>query len=369
MRARSLAAMLCILCMAFVVQPAEITVDASPGESFSHVVTLINDDPQPRNVRISIDPFSAYLEDSVTLSENNFFLRPEESANLQITGMVPSLGPETHILEYAILAEQNELSRLRIEIPIEGEPDTAPRLAVDVAETVHEGSVLVNASLRNFGNTITYWNVSLVIREGGEAVGKLRVPGTTQVLPGEEENLGLLYTDFLEPGQYEARVEATVNGDIQLGEGDEFRLLLRDQEYAATRGDDLQVQLKRYTDTPTVSYSIKQGSVLILQNTVLLRSDTLTIPTRALEPGDYKLDITVQHGSGTDDLSVNLIIEEQAHIPWLPWIGLFILIIGLISAKPIRTQVRLVLLERRVRKKEKQLNELLHETYQLVHGN
>lgn len=364
---RAAIALLALSCLAVQVQPELATVQGAPGTPFEHVFSVINDEARPAEYQLQVHPFSAYLADAATVSEDSFHLLPQDNENIQVRGTIPAnLGPETHLLRYEVLEDGRRADEITIEIPVEGTPSLEPALEVR-AENINKGSSLVaDATLRNFGNIIAYYNLTLAVEEDGEQVGALSYPEPVQVLPGEENEISLIYSDFLEPGDYRVSLRAVVNGEVDLEERTPVRVTLAGEQRSIARGDDLVVELKRYDTQPRVQYAVTRRGEELLSETLVLGEDALTIETSALEPGTYDVSISVAHARGTDTQRFSLEIEDSSAVGgwWAVILGVLALA-GALFSRQVRLFARIAWLTARVHLREKRLNSLIRRAHAL----
>ncbi len=367
MRARTaLMVLLALGALALQVQPATQTVNGGIGTSFNQVFTVVNNEPRPLTITIEPDPYSLYLSGAATLSEQSFVLKPQESQNVQVRGVVPTLGPEVHKLIYHVRSDAGDDQTFTVRIPIAGTPVLQPKVTVTTNDVVASQAVEAKATLFNFGNVIAYYNLTLTVKDQSGVLGTVRYPRAVQVLPGDQKDITLLYTDALDPGNYVLRVDGEVNGVQNVSDTAPFRVILADQNKSVSVGSDLILHIKRYQNTTTVAYTISQGSDVLIQDTIVSDSDTLTIPTHSLSPGDYQVTVRVIHGGGADTTRIGLAVHQKS--PFNAWYVLIVVAIGIIGSlftSPVRLRVRILLLYWRIGRREKQLNRLLARAHAL----
>ena len=360
------AILLCVFFVALVVQPQTATVEGGVGADIDYVFTIINDGPVPVEVELRAHPFSTYLEDAVSLSEQRFFLLAQESANVQVRGEVPLLGPEVHLLRYELVAQGAVQGEFVVEMPVEGVADLEPRLRVSSRDIAQGSSLVVDATLSNFGNVLAYYDLSLEVLEQGVVVGELRYPQPVQVLPGAEERVTLLFTDFLEPGDYVVRVSGLVNEQEVVDAQVPVRVTLVSEEQRIFVGDDLLVELKRYDSTPRVSYSVSSGGEELFSETVLAEGDVLTIPTSSLGVGVYDVSVAVVSNGVSDSQEFLLVVERsRLAVGWLGWLVLLAALVWALFSSQSRLYLRIWWLSIRLHYREKRLNRLIYRAHAL----
>lgn len=366
-RNMALLLVLALTCTALQIQPSELVVDGGVGTSFEQVFTVINNEPTPISGIVQVDPFSQYLEESAVLTNNKILLKPQESMNLQVRGEVPPLGPEEHNLKYNILdGSGSTVGSFEIKIPIEGEAKAHPKISLLLVDVVVDEPVSAQATLYNFGNVNLYYDMKLTVKESGDEIGSIKYPFQEQVIPGDQKEITLLYTDFLEPGEYVVELSGVVNGDQQVSATQPFRVLLSEQRQKILHGEDLILKIKRYSNTPKIEYIVRQGSNELIRDTVFLDGEELIVPTSLLESGKYDVVVEITHGAGTDTnrISLEIVNRRMLSIPLLA----FVLVIGVIVAlfsKNTLLNLRISILEWRVGRREKLLRELIQRAHSL----
>lgn len=353
--------------VALQVQPATLEVAGGSGTDIDAVFTIINDEPVPAEVSVEVDSFSEYLAEAVTLSTNRFFLAPQESQNVQLRGTVPAgLGPEVHVLRYDVVAEGVASESLEVRMPVSGTPALEPRISTSVRDVTQGNSMVVDVVLRNFGNVIAYYNLSMEVLESGSLKGSLRYPQPVQVLPGAEDRVTLLYTDFLEPGQYDVVVEGLVNGDVSVDARDSARVLLAGEDQRVVEGDDLVVELKRYGSQPRVSYLVRRDGEVLLEETLVASGDSVVVPTAGLSRGEYSVSLSVAHAQGVDSQEFALVVERAGvAVGWFGWLVVVAAVLWAVFSTPTRLQLRIWWVSIRLHVREKRLNRLIYRAHEV----
>ena len=253
-----------------------------------------------------------------------------------------------------------------VKIPIQGAPNLEPGVSLSTQDITRGSSLVADATLRNFGNVIAYYNLTLLVREAGSRVGSLTYPQAVQVLPGEEKELSLIYTDMLEPGDYQVVLEALVNEEQEVSDTAAARVTLASERRTVTAGDDLLIELKRYGTEPRVQYAVRRNGQEVLSETLIAQEDELTIPTATLGAGEYAVEIAVTHAQGTDTQRFTLVIEEQAAVSgWLAILLGVLALAGALLSPTVRLHGRIAWLSLRVHLREKRLNRLIYRAHQL----
>lgn len=353
--------------VALQVQPASLEVAGGLGADIDAVFTIINDEPVPVEVSLELQPFSKYLAGAATFSEEQFFLAPQESQNVQLRGAVPAgLGPEVHYLRYDVVARGVATESIEVRMPVSGSPTLEPRISASVRDVTQGTSLVVDVVLRNFGNVIAYYNLSMEVLERGSAVGSLRYPQPVQVLPGAEDRVTLLYTDFLEPGQYDVVVEGLVNGEVSVDARDSARVLLAGDDQRIVEGDDLVLELKRYGSQPRVSYAVRRDSSVLLEETIVASEDSLVVPTASLSPGVYVVSLSVAHSQGVDTQEFELVVARSGvAVGWLGWLVVLAAVLWAVFSAPTRLQLRIWWVSIRLHVREKRLNRLIYRAHEV----
>lgn len=351
--------------LALHVQPSSVEVTGGPDTSFEQVFTLVNDQPRPVSVTITPHAFSEYLANAVTLSDTSFALRPGESRNLQVRGRVPVLGPETHRLTYRVTENTAQRASFTLEIPVQGTPRLHLGIDVEASDVLRNEPFTATAQLHNFGNVIAYYNLSLHIHQEATPVGTIQYPSLVQVLPGEQQEVALLYTNILEPGEYNVELRATVNHEQEVTATQPFRVLLEDQDLVVTRGDDLVFTLSGTAEAQSITYTVARNGRELYRDALIAVNDTVTVPTSLFEPGRYDITIDVTHPHGTDTTRIALVVRE--HNLFGMHVLLAVLGMGLISllfTRTARLHMRITWVSLKLRREEKRLKRLLETPHQ-----
>ena len=352
--------------VALQVQPEVVEIPGGVGADIDEVFTLVNDEPIPQEYEIRVHPFSEYLADAVSLSSERFFLVAQESANVQVRGEVPLLGPERHTLRYDVYAGGSLEGSFLLELPIDGVAELEPRLRVSTSDIVQGSSLAVDAVLSNFGNVIAYYDLVLEVSESGESVGTVSYPQPVQVLPGEETRVTLLYTDFLDPGEYVVEVAGVVNEEVSVADRSSTRVTLVSADKRISQGDDLFVELTRYNLSPRVSYSISQGGEELFSETRVVDGDVLVVPTAQLAVGEYVVAVSVLDGAVRDSQEFSLVVERAGLNPgWFGWLLVLSALIFAGFSRQSRLYLRIWWFSVRLHWREKRLNKLIYRAHEL----
>ncbi len=356
---------LTLLCLALYVQPTVVDVE---GGQFDHVFTIVNDDPRPITATLELHEFARYLQDTHTISATTIALRPGESRNVQVRGRVPSaLGPETHLLRYELVSNGQRQDAFTLRIPVTGTPRLHPALDVRAQDVLRQEPLAATAQLSNFGNVIAYYNLSLHVRQEATPIGTIEYPRLVQVLPGEQTEIGLLYTDRLEPGEYSVRLQAVVNEERSLDATVPFRVLLDDQVYRTRQGDDLILTLSGTAQAQSITYVLSRNNRELVRDVLIAENDTVIVPTSLLEPGEYVVAVTVTHPSGTDTTRILLEVRPRSVYGTGVLISVGIMaLISLLFTRTARIHIRISIVSFKLRKQEKRLKQLIEKAHQLT---
>ncbi len=364
MNARAYVLIIAVLCVALYVQPTSETVERA---EYDFVFTVVNDRPVPVSAELVLHEFSTYLQDTHTLSATTLALRPGESRNIQVRGRVPSgLGPETHKIRYQIRTGTEEVDGFVIQIPVPGTARLQPALRAEVPDVLRQEALSVTARLSNFGNILAYFNLSLEVLEGDEVQGRLSYPRLVQVLAGEQRELGLLFTDRLDPGEYRVRLTATVNEEEVLVDTQPFRVLLDDQVYRIRQGEDLVLSLTGSAPAQSVSYTILSHNRELVRDVLAPQNATVIVPTAELGIGEYTVVVQVTHPHGTDTIRVLLQVRPRQLLS--PAVLVLIVvgsIVSMLFSPTARIHIRIFYLSYKLRRQEKRLKELIRIAHTL----
>ena len=344
------------------VQPQHITLDSQPGASVSEIITVTNTQARPITYAFTVDSFSEYLTETISPRQETFVLGPQASKNIQIHGQIPVLGPETHTLIYNIQEDGVQVESVTLDIPVSGTGELEPGLSVSANDARAGSSLLADARLTNFGNLIAYYSLTMRVLEQGAVIGEITYPQKIQVLPGEQESITLLYTDYLEPGNYNIELVAEVNEQITLEEIVPVIVTLQEESRTISQGDDLIIELKRYQSQPRVQYQVLKNNQAVLEETFIAHNDSIVIGTHQLSEGTYVVEIEIISDTGSDTQSFDLVIASSAHIN--SWPIIIILLIGLaifVFLEPVRRYLRILVLSAKINAQEKRLNSLLSQ--------
>lgn len=354
-----------LLLVAAQIEPQQITIQGGEGVSFSEILTVTNTLTRPAEFTLQLSDFSQYLSDAVNVRQETVSLMPQESKNFQIQGVVPALGPEVHKLTYEVREGSELRAESTIRIPIQGNQNFEVGMQAQAQDIANTQALEVPVELSNFGNIIGYFILKLHIQEQGVRVGQLEYPQAIQVLPGEQQEITLVYTDSLEPGNYDVVVSADVNaGEQLLEERIPVRVTLDSTQKTIRQGEDLQVTLKRYNTAPRISYVVAKQGEIQLQEVFVAQEDAITIPTGNLQVGKYQVQLTIESNEQSERQTFALDIQERQLLP--AWVIPVLLLSGIgafVLRKNTRNAFHIWFLERQIRKREKRLNTLIKRAH------
>ncbi len=357
-----------LLFLGLQIQPATITLDTGLGGEYDEIITFTNTRNTPLSFSLLPHPFSEYLTTDILLPRTNFFLEPQESANIQIRGTIPEwLGPETHELLFTLVTANRVLEEeLSITIPITGFAVLDSDISIHVP-AVQEGSpIIVETTFENYGNIIAYHAVTLQIYEEGILIGSTTYPQQIQVLPSQTVKMSFLYSAPLEPGVYRVVLESLINDDLIQSREQDVAVQMMVYERTVYQGQDLVLDIKQYNTSPRLEYSIRSQELILLEGNETVMSSAYTLHTRELPVGTYTVHIQLHSETLIDEHAFVLRVLPNTLFPTRVYVflGVIVLLIVLFSQKTWLF-MRVLFLTYRIYKKEKQLNTLIHKVQRL----
>jgi hypothetical protein len=237
--------------------------------------------------------------------------------------------------------------------------------SVFVEDITSEQVLPVELTLRNFGNIIGYAQARLEILRGDELVGQLEYPDLLQVLPNQDATVTLTYTDKLEPGFYTARVVASYPA-TEVRSEEPFTVTLAATTQVVDVGEDLVLTFASLGDPPAVVYSLTDAAGQERASGVFTpESGGIVIPTSKLGPGDYQLALRVRSTTRTIPVTVR---DSAAQYRFFALAGTLIIVLFALFTmrKSAALQWRMLRLSFAIRKREREVNNLINRAHVLV---
>lgn len=350
--------------VAVTVTPVMQDLENATDEVYQFVFAITNDDAKPRSLTLRLQPYSAYLEQRVVFSKEQFALLPGATENVQLRISPQGLGPQTHTLGVDVVEDEEMLTSFALRVTVPGTPQEEYALAVDARDTNTAAAVPVTVTLTNHGNVIGYAQVELVVRTDKDLVGTLTYPDRVQLLPGASEVYDLVYTEQLQPGFYNAEITASIGG-VTYQERDSFTVRLEQATERLELGSDLILTFASLGNPAAVSYRLedKKGETRLSGSAV--PGADIIVPTSTLPAGVYELYVLA---SGSEQVLTVLIEAEREPWKWLVvLVAIGLLMFAAYSFLPaVRIHLRISKLRRTLQRQEADLTKLINRAHKLV---
>lgn len=208
-----LVVLLCSLPSAYALSFLQQTTDITDTYDYEQtiVITILNDEPEVKNILITVSPQSYYLSEYITIENDRITLSSGEKRNILVKTNFPSnLSPETH--ELILIAQDDEkksTAKTIISFDIDGIASPAFTLSNQHTEQ-KDKEIIITTTLANEGNVIIRTTPHIQVNKDSTNIKSIDYKQPIVILPGKSYPLTLrLETTTLKPDTYNIFAEFT----------------------------------------------------------------------------------------------------------------------------------------------------------------
>jgi hypothetical protein len=303
---------------AITINPLEYTIQNPELEKeYLVILTVINTKAISENIIVEVSEESSYLKEYLHISEENFFIEPNERKNIQLKFKIPNtITPQIHNLYVNFKSFDNVLSNFKISFEIIGEKKQSllfNNLIINAKDT--KTPITFDLEIENNGNIIIEPTFNISLYKENVLIETFGDETKIKTLPNDKINITLMYDPtFLEAGNYNVKAKLLYN-NIETNEiSKNFFIEKKHEDYLEKikliKGNIIDTNIEIENNNEDISFYKIEYEILNtnIKNTIegQITSKKEKIPllinTNELNTGIYDLKINIYSGIKLENL-------------------------------------------------------------------